>query len=493
MKRVGGESVKGEKHYARLKTKNTESTEVPGLKVKLSGKRVRRKRISSSADTGKLSRVMSPLDAERKNRELYTNLGLVSSASRRQAARSKRLKARRTIALSPAPAPLTAPKTGAARVFGEIKKGILEHLKRLDYLMLFSIIVVAVFGVLAVHSATLTEAAHRRFDLLQIGGFFIGVFLIVIVPFFDYGEIAKRTKFLFLMNVVILVFTLIFGESVTGETNRNWVDIFGVTKIQPAEFAKVLFILSLSSHLERVRERLNRPRTLLGVLLHGGVIIGLVLAEQDWGNALVFFAIFAAMLFAAKIDIRYILGSLALAVISFPLIWDNLDNFRKKRVLIGFNPDLDPLGTGHQVIRSRNAIASGGLFGQGYMQGSTIQQKGALYAKQTDMIFAVIGQELGFVGCAVLILSFMFMVYRIIRTAGTSKDYAGTYICAGVAGMLVFQFIINVGMALGLTPVVGITLPLVSYGTSSLLSTYAALALVMAVYANSKNYSYRSM
>lgn len=485
--------MKSEKHYVKMKMKSVENSDASGLKVRLSGKRVRRKRIASPEITEKLSRVMTPLDAENKNRELYTNLGVVSSSSRHQAIRSKRLKARRTIALSPAPAPVTAPKTGRSRLFGEIKKGVTEHLKRLDYPLLIVITLIGIIGVLAVHSATLTLASHRRYDLLQIAGFFFGIFAIVVIPFFDYGEIIKRRKLVFIINAAILVFTLVFGESVTGDTNRNWVDIFGITKVQPAEFAKVLFIISLASHLSLVRERLNRIRTLLGVIAHGVVIIGLVLAEKDWGNALVFVAIFVTMLFAAKIDVRYILGGLALSVAAFPIIWDNLDDFRKKRILIGFNPDLDPLGAGHQVIRSRNAIASGGLLGQGYMQGSTIQAKGALYAKHTDMIFAVIGQEFGFVGCALLIGAFAFLVIRIIHAASTSKDYAGTYICAGVAGMIIFQFVINIGMALGLTPVVGITLPLVSYGTSSLLSAYAALALVMAVAANSKNYSYKSV
>ncbi len=484
--------MKGEKHYVKIKIKCDDGSESAGLRTKLQGKRVRRRRISNAAETDKEKRVMTPLDAERKNREIYSNLGVISASAHRQATRSKRLKARRTIALSPAPTPVTAPKTGFARIVSDIRKGVTEHIKRLDFLMLIAIVVVAVFGILAVHSATLTEANHRRSDVLQIGGFLIGMFAIIVIPYFDYGEVVKRGRLIFFLNVGILLFTLIFGKSVTGDSNRNWIDL-GFTMIQPAEFSKVLFILSLSAHLEKVKDTINRIPVLLGVLGHGAIITGLVLGEKDWGNALVFIAIFASMLFAARLDIKYVIGSLALGVMAFPLIWDSLSEFRKRRVLIGFNPDLDPQGFGHQVIRSRSAIASGGLFGQGYMQGATIQQKNALFAKHTDMIFAVIGQELGFVGCAALISAFVFMVGRIIRCAGKSRDYAGTYICAGVAGMLIFQFVINLGMVLGISPVVGITLPLVSYGTSSLLSIYAALALVMSVYANSGSYSYRSI
>ncbi len=484
--------MKGEKNYVRMKMDSIDIGETGGLRVKLSGKRVRRRRISYVSETDKEKRVMSPLEAEKKHREIYSGLGVVSASAHRQAARSKRLKARRTIALSPAPTPVTAPKTGFARIVSDFKKGIFEHFKRFDFWFLFAIVVVGVFGILAVHSATLTEANHRRSDFLQIGGFVVGLFAIIVLPYFDYGELIKRGRLVFLINVGLLLFTLIFGKSVTGDSNRNWVDL-GFTMIQPAEFSKVLFIISLASHLEKVKDTLNRVPTLLGVLCHGGVIIALVLGEKDWGNALVFIAIFAFMLFAARLDVKYIIGSIALAVVSFPLVWDSLSEFRKRRVLIGFNPDLDPSGFGHQVIRSRSAIASGGLFGQGYMQGATIQQKNALFAKHTDMIFAVIGQELGFVGCALLIVSFIFLVWRVIRCAGKARDYAGTYICAGVAGMLIFQFIINLGMALGISPVVGITLPLVSYGTSSLLCVYAALAVVMTVYVNSGSYSYRGI
>lgn len=482
--------MKGEKNYVKMKMKDSESVESGGLRVKLSGKKVRRRRVSYIPVTDKEKRVMSPLDAEQKHREMYSGLGVISASAHRQATRSKRLKARRTIALSPAPKPVTAPKTGFARVFSDLKKGIFEHFRRFDIWFLAAIVVVAVFGILAVHSATLTEVNHRRSDILQIGGFIAGLFAIAVLPYFDYGELIKRGRLIFLINVGLLLFTIVFGKSVTGDSNRNWVDL-GFTMIQPAEFSKVLFIISLASHLEKVKDTINRIPTLLGVLGHGGIIVGLVLGEKDWGNALVFIAIFAAMIFAARIDIKYIIGSVALGVVSFPLIWDSLSEFRKKRVLIGFNPDLDPNGVGHQVIRSRSAIASGGLFGQGYMQGATIQQKNALFAKHTDMIFAVIGQELGFVGATALISSFAFLVWRVIRCAGKARDYSGTYICAGVAGMLIFHFIINLGMALGISPVVGITLPLVSYGTSSLLSTYAALAVVMTVYANSGSYSYR--
>lgn len=435
------------------------------------------------------NRVMSPIEAEHRSRFLYGN---VSTSLHMQTQRSKHLKARRSFSPVPAPKPLTANTSGASGFLNLLKKSFFSHFRKIDFIFLALIIFVGLIGIIAVHSGSMTDPYHRRIDFLQMTCFLIGIFAVVLLPIIDLSSLLNRWKVILIVNVILLVFTLIFGYSPTGEENKSWINL-GFTSIQPAEFSKVLFILSLSAHLEKVRDRLNSIATLISVLLHGGLIIGLVLAEKDWGNALVFIVIFVVMLFCAKLDLRYIFGCIAAGVAIFPIIWEHLGEFRKKRVLIGFNPELDPQGYGHQVIRSRNAIASGGLFGQGYLKGETIQRSGALFAQHTDMVFAVIGQEFGFVGCAVLIVSYALLVTRIISITGKSRDYSGTYICCGVAGMFIFQFIINIGMALGISPVVGITLPLVSYGASSLICMYGSLALVMTVYANSKNYSYRSI
>lgn len=474
----------------RLKN-NIKSKSECELRSKISLTQNQARRISQTdIPDDKSRKVMSPLEAQKKVNETF---GVDGVAFKRQAIKSKRLKARRTLALSPAPKPITANKNAASTLFANIKKFLKSHIKKIDFIFLLSIIVLAILGILAVHSAT-HYMGRKSYDFKQTAAFFAGLILIIIMPAFDYAEILKRGKWIFLINTMLLLYTFFFGFSPenSGSTNNSWISL-GFTSVQPAEFAKILFILSLSAHLEKVHERINNVFVLLGVLLHGCVIIGLVLAEKDMGNALVFIAIFVSMLFCAKIDIKYILGCLAASIVAFPLLWDNLGDFRKRRVLIGFNPELDPQGFGHQVIRSRNAIASGGLLGQGYMKGETVQKAGALFGQHTDMIFAVIGQEFGFIGCVILITAFALLVSRILKTAKKSRDYAGTYICAGVAGMLIFQFTVNVGMALGMTPVVGITLPLVSYGTSSLICMYVSLAFIMSVYANSKNYAYKAI
>ncbi len=460
-----------------------------GLRMKVASTEKITKTDISDSKTNRQKRVMSPIDAERRNRFLY---GTMSTSFRMQSQRSKHLKARRTFSPVAAPKPLAVNTTGASGFWNVLKKTLLSHFRKIDFVFLALIVTVGLIGVVAVHSGSFTDPAHRRIDFLQTACFVAGIIAVTVLPAIDLSSFLNRWKWIYAINVLLLIITLIFGYSPTGEENNSWINL-GFTSIQPAEFSKVLFILTLSAHLDKIRERLNSFIPLLSILLHGGVIIGLVLAERDWGNTLVFIVIFIVMLFCAKLDLRYIFGSLAAVIAIFPIIWENLGEFRKKRVLIGFNPELDPQGYGHQVIRSRNAIASGGLWGQGYMNGETIQRPGALFAQHTDMVFAVIGQEFGFVGCAVLIVLYALLVTKIITITAKSRDYSGTYICCGVAGLFIFQFIINLGMALGISPVVGITLPLVSYGASSLICMYGALALVMTVNANSKNYSYRSI
>lgn len=465
----------------KSKTKN-------GLKMKLSGNSGI-KRVTRVYETDRHKRVMSPIEAEQQSRKLYGNL---SASFHMQSQRSKRLKARRTFAHVPAPKPLAATSSGASGIWQRIKRALSSHFRKIDFSFLLLIAIVGLIGVIAVHSGSMTDPFHKRIDFLQTFCFAAGIVAVLVLPVVDLTGILYKWKWIYAINVVLLVITLLFGYSPTGEENNSWINL-GFTSIQPAEFSKVLFILSLSAHLERVRERINSLPVLFGVLLHGASIIGLVLAERDWGNTLVFIVIFITMVFCARINLGYIIGAVASVIVIFPIVWENLGEFRKKRVLIGFDPELDPQGYGHQVIRSRNAIASGGLFGQGYLNGETIQRPGALFAQHTDMVFAVVGQEFGFIGCAVLIAAYAFLVTKIIAIATKSGDYAGTYICCGVAGMFIFQFIINLGMALGISPVVGITLPLVSYGASSLVCMYGALAVVMTVYANSKNYSYKSI
>ena len=453
-----------------------------------SRRRVRRSIVPPSVP--KSERVFTPLQAQEIRRLTIDKIGYVSTAKKVEQQRMRSLKARRTLALKPAPTPPTAPKGKLAKETHKIAGVVAKHLSQLDYIFFFAAVAIAVIGIFAVHSATLSRSNPVKYDIMEIGCFVIGVGAMLGLSMVDYSGISRYTKYIIGINILLCIYTLIFGYSIIGDNNRNWINVFGIG-VQPAEFSKVLFILSLSSHLQNLGDRINNFKGIVPLFCHGLLIISLVLLQGDLGNTTVFIAIFVFMCFAAKLSLWYFGAAVGITVIASPIIWQNLAVYQKNRILVGFNPDLDPLGKGYQVIRSRNAIASGGIFGKGYTKGYVTQHPRALFAKESDMIFGTIGEEGGLIACVALIVLFTVLIYRIIKISLTSKDSMGTYICAGVAGMFAYQFILNVGMCMGNLPVVGITLPLVSYGGSSLISCYAALALVLSVYANSNRYAFR--
>jgi rod shape determining protein RodA len=285
-------------------------------------------------------------------------------------------------------------------------------------------------------------------------------------------------------SIILLVINDTLGKVTNGA--RSWIAI-GNRGIQPSEFAKILFILTYGTHLEKVKSKINSPKSILGLLLHAGIVIGMVFLQKDLGMAIVFTVVFTVMTFAAGVSLWYCAAGVGLAIAASPFIWRNLNEYQQKRILVGFNPELDPLHYGWQVIKSKTAIGAGGLFGVGFGKGSIAQSK-TFPAKQTDMIFAVVGEEAGLIGALCVLTLLFLLTLKIIHTGTVSRDQKGMYICAGIAGMIMFQVIENVGMCLGFMPVIGITLPFVSYGGSSVLSLYLAMGILMSIYSHKDIY-----
>ena len=429
--------------------------------------------------TSQARRLYSPIEADRLKREV----GLITSEPKNMR------KARRSMVLRPAPSDPTIPK---GKLNGKIKalyteaKELLSHI---DYSLLIIVAVLSCIGILAVHSATLTKGSSR-FDFMQIAMTVIGFCLMMGLTYIDYDVLTKHYKIILILNCLMLAFTAVFGTGADGggDTNHNWVRI-GSFGIQPAEIGKVLFIITFAAHLDAVKHRINHIKTLFGLLLHAGLVIGLVLLERDLGQATVYIAIALVMLFAAKLSAWYFAGVGVLGLASAPIIFANLKNYQKERILVGFNPEIDPTDKGYQAIQSKTAIGSGGVTGAGYRQGYLTQSVPSLLpAKQTDMIFAVIAEEFGFIGAAVVILLLAALVLRIFMNSITADRMSGALICAGVAGMLTYQIIENIGMCLGMLPVIGITLPFLSYGGSSILGNYLAIGIVLSVYAKNDRF-----
>lgn len=395
--------------------------------------------------------------------------------------------ARRTPRMNPVQKDPTAPKRIFDGWIGELIVEAKEHFLHLDYVTIGIVAVLSIIGILAVHSATLSKGTSR-FDFMQITMTVFGFCIMFALSYLDYDIFTKNYKIVLIFNVCMLLFTAIFGTGADGmgDTNHNWIRI-GSIGIQPAEIGKILYIITFAAHLDRVKHRINHIKTLIGLLLHSGLIIGLVLLERDLGQATVYIAITVVMLFAAKLSLWYFAGAGVIGLASAPIIFSHLEDYQRKRILVGFNPELDPLDKGYQAIQSKTAIGSGGISGLGYRNGF-LSQSDLLPAKQTDMIFAVIGEEWGFIGAVLVILLLFALVARLFFNAVSADRMSGALICAGVAGMLLYQTIENIGMCLGMLPVIGITLPFLSYGGSSVLGLYLAMGMVISVYAKNDRF-----
>ena len=351
-------------------------------------------------------------------------------------------------------------------------------LMEFDWLLFILSVGLAVFGIIMIYSATRTTHSNVNV-IVQSAAFVMGCAAMLVVCFFDYEQLKNLIKPIFLFAIVMLILVLIFG--VSGDWGaRSWIR-FGAIGIQPSEFAKICFIITLSYHVSKVQDDINKPLVLLGLLLHIGVMVGLILLQPDMGSAFVFVFIFICMLFVAKLSYKYIIPAMVLGVASLPLVYRYvLSEYQQKRIQVFFNPDLEPLGRGYNVIQSKIAVGSGQLWGKGYLQG-TQNQMGYLPAKSTDFIFSVISEELGFIGAAILIGALFILIYKCFKTAKKADNSFGRYICVGVGAMLLFHVFENVGMCIGLMPVTGIPLPFISYGGTSLVVNMTAIGLVLSV------------
>ncbi len=323
---------------------------------------------------------------------------------------------------------------------------------------------------------------------MQIFIFFVGVFVTFVLAYVDYRVIVdKLWLWMLIGSVVLLVLTLLFGSS--GESretaNKSWLEIPGTGfMIQPSEFVKFTFICTFSKHLFTVQDHINRPLTVLLLMGHAGLVVGLILSSGDLGVALIYLAIVAIMLFCAGLHPGYFAAIALIVVLLFPYLWDHLSYYQQQRILIGFSPELDPVGFGMQPLMSLDAIAAGGFSGIGLFEGGYYE---ILPASHTDFIYATICEKFGFLGGAAVLIIFTVMVVRIFFIAcAAGRSDCGGLICAGIGGMLVVQILLNVGMCFAMLPVIGITLPLLSCGGSSMLATFMMLGLLHNVYAHSE-------
>lgn len=352
---------------------------------------------------------------------------------------------------------------------------------KIDPVLLICTVLLSLISIVTVFGAM--DNFGTRKLIMQLAMTVAGVIATVIIVQFDYHWIVDKLWIIMLAaSALLLIVTLVFGSS--GENmetaNRSWLKIPGIgIMIQPSEFVKIAMVCSYAKHISLVGDRINKPKEVISLALHAGLIVGLILVSGDLGVALVYMAFLMIMLFTAGLSIWYFVVGFTLVILAFPFLWDHLAEYQQQRIIVGFNPELDPMGKGMQPLLSKQCISNGGFFGIGLMGKGDYE---VLPASHTDFIFATVCEKFGMLGGMVLIVLLVVMVVRMLMLSRRCGDDYGKYICIGVAAIVIVQTVENLGMCLAMLPVVGLTLPFVSCGGSSVLATYVLVSLVHSVY-----------
>ncbi len=367
-----------------------------------------------------------------------------------------------------------------------IFKMITTYFKKLDKVLLTLSLACSALGIILIYSIYKNRVSGFVFPSTyktQAIATFLGVGMLFLLSLIDYQKLA-RLWFLYMPPSVLLVLATFTGLGIQreGADDKAWLNI-GVTSIQPSEFLKLAFILSFAYHLSKVQGKVNKPMNILLLLCHAFIPIGLIILQGDFGTALVFVMIFLVMLFVGGISWKYVVAALAASPILIFIAWNFvLQPLHKNRILILFNPELDPLGAGNQQRQGKIALGSGQLFGKGLFGG----KYSYVSEVQNDFIFSYLGQTLGFIGCMIFCVVICVICLRLISNGTAAKDKLGQLISVGVFALIFTHALMNIGMVLGVMPVIGVPLPFVSAGGTAVLSMYIAVGLAMSVYSHSE-------
>ncbi|MBP3463634.1 MAG: rod shape-determining protein RodA [Clostridia bacterium] len=350
--------------------------------------------------------------------------------------------------------------------------------KNLDWGVLVCVLILLGIGMVALFSTSQNSNHEEFFKQIQ--------WIVISIPFFilafviDYDKILKIAP-VFYGACVFLLILVLFTDAINGAS--SWFNIGGFS-FQPSEFGKIATVLFLAYALNllqaRNRKEINKFHKLMAVLAIAGLPIILIIAEPDFGTATAYIFATIFILFVSGINKKYIFATIALIAVLIPVVYMNLPAHALARIEVYLNPESDPRGAGYNIIQSKLAIGAGQIIGMGLLQGNQTQL-GYLHPKTTDFIFSAIGEEMGFVFAATVIITYVILITRIVYIAKTAKDNIGSYIAIGIAGMLCFHMLENIGMTMGILPITGVPLPFVSYGGSSLLTNFICIGLVLNV------------
>ena len=374
----------------------------------------------------------------------------------------------------------------------------LENLKDFrkngDWVLLILALVVSGFGMICMASATNADKfeGNLRYIIIQLVATALGVMMYAIISSIDVDVMSEHRNMLVAFNTFLLLLLIPFGtDNNTG--NRSWLDIPLIPfNIQPAEICKITYVIIMASVMTSHQNKISGLASVGHMVLHLGLLVGLNMAlSSDAGVSLIFVFIFIGMAFAGGVSLWWFalaIGGIAAAI---PFIWDFLGEYQQERILILIDPTFDAQGIGARYHSKINlqSLTGGGLFGQGLFNGNRTQG-GNLFAQHTDYIFSSIGEELGFFGCLLIMVMEMAIIARCIWVGNRCTDYMRRLVCYGAASALMFQVLINTGMCIGVMPVIGLTLPLISYGPSSVVTIFGMLGLVSGAYARPSSLSH---
>ncbi len=366
--------------------------------------------------------------------------------------------------------------------------------KKGDWVLLLLCLITAAFGCVVIASATSAAKfgeSNARYIIIQLAAVFLGVMAYAIISSIDIESMSERRNLLVIFNTALLLMLISPLGTDNNTGNQSWIDL-GIIAVQPAEICKITYVIIMASVMNSHQNDISSIPSVIHMLLHLGMLVGLNMAvSRDAGVSLIFVFIFIGMTFAGGVHIGWFALALGLIAAAIPIAWPLLGTYQQERILILIDPEFDAQGIGARYHSKINllSLTGGGLTGQGLFNGNRTQG-GNLFAQHTDYIFSSIGEELGFFGCVFVMILEFAIIARCIWVGMRAQDYIRRLVCYGAAAALMFQVLINVGMCIGVMPVIGLTLPLISYGGSSVVTIFAMLGLVSGAYARPQSLSH---
>ena len=347
-----------------------------------------------------------------------------------------------------------------------------------NWLYFLAILAVAILGVVLIHSANHArpEAFFRNLYIKQIYWVLAGLGAMLVALLMDYRILNRYAYLIYFLTVGLLIYVLYFGTVASGA--RRWI-LIGPFSIQISEFAKYALIIALAKYFDATKPQAQYElKDLILPVLMTLALGFLIVMQPDLGTAMIIFFLFFIFLIAVEINPKTLFRLVGSCVVLAPMAWFFLKDYQKTRLRTLFNPEMDPLGAGYHTIQSKIAVGSGGFWGKGLFAG-TQSRLNFLPEKHTDFIFSVLAEEMGFVGVSVLLILYLVLILKGLNIAFRTVDRFGLFLALGIIASMSFYIIFNIGMTIGLLPVTGLPLPLLSYGGSSLITHFFALGLLL--------------